>query len=440
MSANDFSAILVALVLVPLAWNAESAEPHSPTPAARSHDSSSATSEKKPSSSEHDLTIGKSTSENLAFKAVSDYAQRQSAEAVQKLEKLKDLRGGTNEWVEVTRLLHEILTADTTKDVKADVKRLARLELAGIAERNGLPEQALQYLAEYIELFPTDSIVPEVLLRQGYLMLRMGAPELAISKFYLVMTAALRLQSESLTYFQRVTLTAQSEIAETRYNQGKYKEAAELYDRLLKNPSDELNRLIVRTKLIRSLAKSENHDGVIRQGLDFLERHGASEYQAEVRYLLASAYKALGQKQESLRELMRLLEAVEVAPEDMAAKWRSWKMVAGNEIGNQLFLEGDYPNAVQVYSGLVGLDTTPSWQMPIYYQVGLCYEKLMQPTEALKAYSEIVALGQKGTAKLPEGLQIVADMAKFRVEVISWRQSLEPASRPTETKVAEKAN
>lgn len=387
-----------------------------------------------------ELTIGRGTNDNLSFKQMSEYEQRQSAGAVQKLEKIRELRGGSNEWSEVSRLLREVIATDTSKNVKTDVKRLARIELAGIAERNGQPEQALQLLAEYIDLFPTDPIIPEILLREGYLLRQMGATELAISKFYLVNTAALRLPAENLGYYQRVTLMAKSEIAETYYSQGKYKEAASSFLVLLNDPSDELNRLVVRTKLIRSLAQAGDYDGVVKHGLDFLEQHGASEFQAEVRYILASAYKSLDRKQESLRELMRLLEAVEVAPENLAAKWKSWKMLAGNEIGNRLFLEGDHVNAVVVYKGLVGLDSTPSWQFPLYYQIGLCFEKTSQPGEALKAYNEIITLSQKISTKLPENLQLVVNMAKFRVEVITWRQSLEPAQRPPEQKVAEKAN
>lgn len=371
-----------------------------------------------------------------------DYQLRQSADAVQKLQKVRDMRGGSNEVAfEVTKLLYEIIGSGASKDIKTDIKKVARIQLAEIAETNGQFEQALQLLAEYIELFPTDTIVPEVLLRQGYILRRMGANDLAISKFYLVGTAATRLPVDDLLYSQRVTLTAKSEIADTTYAQGKYKEAAKFYEVLLQDPSDELNRVVIKTKLIRSLGKAENHEAAIKQGLEFLEQYGASEYQAEVRYLLASSYQASGQKPEALRELMRLLEAVEVAPENLVGKWKGWKMLAGNEIGNQLYLETDYPNAVQVYRGLVGLDTSASWQLPIHYQIGLCCEKLGAPAEAVKAYNEIVSLAQKEGAKLSENLQFLVSMARVRIEIISWGPASGPTPKPpAETKVAGKEN
>lgn len=391
----------------------------------------------KPMELPSDLTVGKSTNDNLSFKAMPEYQLRQSAEAVEKLQRVRELRGESNELFEVTKLLREILASGASKDIKTDIKRLARLQLAEIAEAKGDYENALQLLAEYIELFPTDSIVPEVLLRQGYILRKMGANDLAVSKFYLVGTAATRLPVEDLLYSQRVTLTAKAEIADTTYSQGKYKEAAKFYEVLLQDQSDELNRVVIKTKLIRALADAKDHDATIKQGLEFLEQYGASEYQAEVRYLLASAYQTSGQKQEALRELMRLLEAVEVAPENLASKWKGWKMKAGNEIGNQLYLEPDVPNAVQVYRGLVGLDTSPGWQLPLYYQIGLCSEKLALISdpekayaEAKKAYEEIVALAEKNEGKLSENLQFLVSMARVRLEIIPWRPSLKVAGKP----------
>jgi len=436
----------VACGILSFAWQLNSAE-HSASghsePAATppSAHAPPATKPAKPLELPSDLTIGKSTNDNLSFKAMPEYQLRQSAEAVEKLQRVRELRGESNELFEVTKMLREILNSGASKDIKIDIKRLARLQLAEIAEAKVDYENALQLLAEYIEIFPTDTIVPEVLLRQGYILRKMGASDLAISKFYLVGTAATRLPVEDLLYSQRVTLTAKSEIADTTYSQGKYKEAAKFYEVLLQDQSDELNRVVIKTKLIRALADAKDHNATIKQGLDFLEQYGASEYQAEVRYLLASAYQISGQKQEALRELMRLLEAVEVAPENLASKWKGWKMKAGNEIGNQLYLEGDFPNAVQVYRGLVALDTSPSWQLPLYYQVGLCCEKLEQPAEALKAYSEIVALAQKDPAQLSENLQFLVSMARVRIEILSWGLSLGAVPRATaETKVAQKQN
>ena len=432
--------LVVALFLVSSVLEIRSAAPDKPASAHATPVPTTETSntDPKPAESENELTIGKGRSGNLVLKSAVDYEKSQNSDAVKKLEGIRDLRGGTNQWSEVARLLQEVLATDANKTIKRNVQQLALLELAGIAERSGQLPYAQQLLAEYIERYSTDPIIPEILLRQGYLYREMVAPVMAVSKFYLVMTAALRLKG-NLAYYQRVVLTAQSEIAETKYAEGKFDEAADFYLILLKQGSEELNYVAVKTKLIRSLSRAKGRQAdVIKQATDFLNQHGSSDSSAEVRYLLASAFKASGEKQQALQQLLLLLEAVEVADVQRSANWKSWKMLAGNEIGNQLFLEGDYVHAVQVYRGLLDLDNSLTWKLPIYYQIGLCSEHNLQPDEAVKAYAEIVNLSKKSEAKLDESLQMVVDMARVRMEVHSWRGTLDRATAPMEKKVAEK--
>lgn len=379
-----------------------------------------------PQEIENDLTIGKSGNENVILKPMIEYEHRQNSAAVHKLEEIRQLRGGSNYWSEVANLYKEILTTDASRNIKRDVRRLARLELAAIAENNRQYGLAQQLLSEYVELYPEDVIIPEVFLRQAYIYRELGAHSVAISKLYNVMRSALNISNENLGYYQRVVLMAQSEIAETYYLQGDYKKAAEFYNVLLTNKDqEELNVPVVKVKLIRSLARSQDYEGVIKNTTEFLNDYPLSEFQAEMRYLLASSYKTLGRQQESLRELLLLLEAVDVADEKTAAKWKTWKMLAGNEIGNDLFMQGDFTNAIQVYSGLVKLDEAPSWQLPILYQIGLCFEKIEQPVKARDTYRTIVSSAPKGESKLTPGLQMVVDMAAFREEILSWKLSLE---------------
>ena len=104
-------------------------------------------------------------------------------------------------------------------------------------------------------------------------------------------------------------------------------------------------------------------------------------------------------------------------------------MAAGNEIGNQLFLEGDFIHAVQVYKGLLNLEEAAEWRLPLEYQIGLCFEKLEQPLEAIQAYSSIVEHGKSDAETLPYNLRMVISMAQFRHAILSWAQSMEEANR-----------
>ena len=403
------------LLLITLAFNTYGAEHHSDKPV----------QEPVPGS----LTIGRGTSGNVLPKALPDPTDGEYSEAASKLGKIRELRGTTNQWEEVARLLQEVRNSKVGEKMQMDVKRLASLELAGYAESNGQPTLAIQYLAEYIERYPDDEIIPEILLRQAYLFRTIGAYDMAISKLYLVMNASLNIKTENLNYFKRVSLTAQTEIAETYFLNKRYKDAAQMYARLLNEPDEELNIVVVRAKLIRSLARDADDTAVVREARQFLKDHATSEYQAEVRYLLALSHKQLGEKQEALRELLLLLEAVEVAPPEVAGRWKTWKMAAGNEIGNQLFLEGDFIHAVQVYKGLLNLEEAAEWRLPLEYQIGLCFEKLEQPLEAIQAYSSIVEHGKSDAETLPYNLRMVISMAKFRHAILSWAQSMEEANR-----------
>lgn len=388
-----------------------------------------------------ELGIGKSSNDNVILKPTIDYEHRQNAAAVQKLETLRQLRGGTNYWVEVANLYREILTTDASRTIKRDVKRLALLQLAAISENNKQFGVAQQLLAEYVERYPEDIIIPEIFLRQAYIYRELGSFEVAIGKLYSVMRAALNISNENLGYYQRVVLTAQSEIAETYYLQGNYPKAAEFYSVLLNNKDqEELNVPVVKVKLIRSLARSKDYSSVIKHSAEFLKDYPLSEFQAEMRYLLASSHKTLGHPQDALRELLLLLEAVDVTDEKTRAKWKTWKMLAGNEIGNDLFLQGDFPSALQVYNGLVQLDDALSWKLPILYQIGLCYEKDEQPVKAVDTYREILKSAPKGDSKLSPGLQMVIDMAAFREEILAWKLSLEKTASVIPPTVATATN
>lgn len=43
----------------------------------------------------------------------------------------------------------------------------------------------------------------------------------------------------------------------------------------------------------------------------------------------------------------------------------------GNEIGSELYQEGDYVKALPIYLALTQLDSAPVWQFPVRYQVAL---------------------------------------------------------------------
>ena len=309
-----------------------------------------------------------------------------------------------------------------------EFQRATMFELALVAQEQMKLSRAQQIFAQYLQLFPQDPTVPEVLLRQGLIFRQMGAYNMAIGKYYAVMNSALGLKLEQFDYYQRLVLQAQTEIADTYYMQGKFSEAADFFGRILKQNALELNRAQIHFKLIRCLSSLEKHTDVTTQARLFYEKHPEATEVAEVRYLSSISYKALGRTREAHAEVLKLLksqaESVKTNPEN----WVYWQQRAGNDVANQLYLEGDYLNALELYNHLALLSDAPVWQVPIWYQVGLIYERLNQPAKAAGKYGEIIAREKdpNGASAVPS-VKTVIEMARWRKEQIDWRDRTELA-------------
>ncbi|MGZ5544578.1 MAG: hypothetical protein ACXWIU_07870, partial [Limisphaerales bacterium] len=113
----------------------------------------------------------------------------------------------------------------SSEDNPPEIRRLAILELAYIAQDAGELSKAQAILGEYVRRHPKDPSLPEVCLRQGLIYRQMGAHQQALAKFYQVMNHALSLKLDHVEYYQALVAKAQTEIAETFYLQGKYAEA-----------------------------------------------------------------------------------------------------------------------------------------------------------------------------------------------------------------------
>jgi len=325
---------------------------------------------------------------------------------------------------EAEPVLIELLTepADET------MKQQALLEMAMVAKDAGELPRAEQVYAQYLNRWPNDLLIPEILLRQGQLFRDMGLNTLALAKFYAVMTSSLVLKNDKLDYYQRLVLSAQMEIAETHFKLGKYAEAADFFSRLLKQGNAALNRADVQYRLIRSLSALDRNDETVVQGSDFLEHYGQRPEQPEVRFLLALALKRLGRNGESLQQVLSLLQEQKERTKDHPELWAYWQEEAGNEIGNQLYQEGDYVRALSVYLALTKLDRQTAWQLPVGYQIGLTYERLAQPHKALEAYQGVLQHGPELGTNAPPGTQALLEMARWRADFVQWQSKAELAA------------
>ncbi len=319
-----------------------------------------------------------------------------------------------------------------TEDVPEAMRQTALFELAQVVRSENDLSRAASIYSQYLQRWPGDARTPEIFLRQGQIFREMSLPNLALAKFYGVMTTALSLKNSQLSFYKGLVLQAQVEIAETHYQIGKFKDAADYYSRLLAQDDPALDRAQIQFRLIRSLEAIKNHDEAANQALDFLTRYPDSLEEPEVRYHLAQAYKGQNRSTEALQEVKIFLKEEHDKTTNNPAIWAYWQQRVGNEIGNQLYQEGDYVKALEVYLALAQLDPAPAWQLPVRYQVGLTYEKLLQPRLAIESYRNILtnSVPDLGTNLTPN-LQAVVDMATWRLNFLEWNERAEPLVNPT---------
>ena len=122
----------------------------------------------------------------------------------------------------------------------------------------------------------------------------MGLNNLAVTKFYAVMTSALALKPEKFEYYQKLVLRAQTEIAAVQYDLGNWGEAAESFSRLLALDIAPDIRAPLQRKLIRCLVSQSRNEEAIVQSLEFLSRYPESPDRPEVRFLCATALRREG--------------------------------------------------------------------------------------------------------------------------------------------------
>ena len=177
-----------------------------------------------------------------------------------------------------------------------------------------------------------------------------------------------------------------------------------------------------------------------------------SPYVPEAHYLLALTYEQLNQDEESVNELIKLLKESDFNPEmvmsmensrsmrdrdyiklnQLKGIWNFWKKKTGNYLANKFFEDNEYYNAYRIYTALQDIDSSPSWQVPVLYQIGLCEEKLGNYVQATETYTSIEDYvnseqeAREGMAK-NKYLNFVFGMAKWRKEQLEDTRAIRQA-------------
>lgn len=320
------------------------------------------------------------------------------------------------------------------------INREALYELALTIEKAGMNLRAQQIYAQFISHYPKDPLIPEIHLRRGLLFRRMGVHQMAKSAFFSAMSQAITVDPDEVEDYRRLALQAQTEIADTYFFEGDYANAATYYRNLLKQEFTEINKAEIHYKLVQAIAYGDDPAQAVGAAREFLARYPASEHEPEVRFILARSLKQMQQHAEAAQEVMKLLRAEKGRYEsdpDHYSTWLYWQQRAGNEIGNSLYKEGEYQNALHVYLRLAQLNPSPAWQLPVQYQIGLCSEHLDFTAKALEAYRKILEYrGEIPKEELSPSLRTVMEMAEWRLGQIAWKEKAKSTSEALKNELA----
>lgn len=305
-------------------------------------------------------------------------------------------------------------------------KELVLSKMGELYRESGMFPKAAAIFERLATEFPDSRRLPEVYMELGEIYRKMGAQELAISRYYKVLNSSLNVSFDQLEKYRQVSLNAKLAIAETHKEREEYQESYRLYEALFRLELKPVERLRVHYRMCYLLYELANYQRAVSHLKHFLEEYPESPHNPELRYLLAKSYEQLNRKPEALREVVAILQAQTNREAGYIDDGDYWKRRTGNELANEFYENGDFRSALTIYQALARYSPDPAWRWPAIHQIGLCFERLGLPEKAKLAYQEIMDPedGQVADMNLGESLRSLREMADWRLEHLNWEDDL----------------
>jgi len=292
--------------------------------------------------------------------------------------------------------------------------------LAGLARTYRKSGDLVKAVATYERLIADHAGTPDTpmyLLELGRTLRAVGAPKLAIARFYSVLHAVIKVPPGQAENYRRIARTSQFEIAETHFQIGNYEEAARFFTRLNLLDLAPADRTRAEFKAALSRARAGDSEKAIAAYRRFISQHPESEFGAEARFQLATLLRDLGRKDESRDVTLDLLRRQHAITAGQSETWTYWQRRTGNQLGNDFYNQGDYTTAFAIYRSLAELGGEPRWRLPVLYQMALCQERLLQTGAARDLYRQIQQeVDESSSPELAE----LAKMAQWRLGQLDW--------------------
>ncbi len=305
-------------------------------------------------------------------------------------------------------------------------KELVLSKMGELYSESGMFPKAAAIFERLATEFPDSRRLPEVYMELGDIYRKMGAQELAISRYYKVLNSSLNVSFDQLEKYRQVSLNAKLAIAETHKEREEYQESYRLYEALFRLELKPVERLRVHYRMCYLLYELANYQRAVSHLKHFLDEYPESPHNPELRYLLAKSYERLNRKPEALREVVTILQAQTNMEAGYVDDADYWKRRTGNELANEFYENGDFRSALTIYQALARYSPAPAWRWPAIHQIGLCFERLGLPEKAKLAYEEIMdpETGQIADADLGDSLRSLREMAEWRLEHLNWEDDL----------------
>ena len=309
-------------------------------------------------------------------------------------------------------------------------KRDALLQMGAFYKEHRQLAKAAAVYEKILALFPDDPANLNLYFILGRVYRDSGLYDLAISRFYSVLNAAISQndgQEETRTR-RNLSLLARFEIAEASYAKGDFAAASKFYSRLQLLELPAADRPTVAFKNAQSLFQLADLAAAAAALRSFIDEFPASPHTPEARNLLARAYQKLKRPREATETVLTLLRLQKKSGD--AGDLTHWQKETGRQVAAQFYEEGDFRSAATIYQTLATLDTAVDWQWPIVYEIGLCFERLNLPDRAREAYAYLQnpppgTKSEGAPATLPPALEAIRGMAKWRQEHLAWQQASE---------------
>jgi TolA-binding protein len=308
--------------------------------------------------------------------------------------------------------------------IPRDVQREAAVGLARTYRRKGELTKATAVYEKIIKEFPDDDVLPTVYLELGRSQRALGAYKQAITRFYSVINATLKLSDSGADTYRQLARTAQFEIAETYFQSGDYDQANRFFSRLKLLDLAPEDRARAHFKSAYALILGGNHEKAVQSLRGFLEQYPEAEENPESRYLLSTSLQSLGRSNESLNTALELLRVERRRSDQDAKRWLYWQRKTGNTLANAFYERGDIASALVIYESLAKISEEPQWRLPVSYQVGLCHERLQMYDRARESYQTIIDIVKSPGTDVGKRTEIadLAEMAAWRLNQLSWYQ------------------